>query len=85
MKMSSLEKCMLIGGSHVLEAIQKYGESTMLDFLVRLHGTKNDWIINELLIAYPILVELARFAEKLPAFEVDEDTFKMLAEKQHII
>jgi len=64
-----------ISGESFMEALQKYGASQTLNFLVRA-STNGDWVLNELLAIWTSTVSLSEFLKKIPVFEVTPEEFE---------
>jgi len=81
-----------IGGEIFIEALQKYGASAVLDFLVkqvalpleydtmrnhyRLCKGSPDWILNELLVVWTSTVAMSDFLKRIPVFTVTPEEFE---------
>ena len=53
---------------HLVEALNHYGASDVLDLLVRF--STHDWAVRQLLIRFPSVVSISHFMFKKPSFEI---------------
>ncbi len=62
----------------LMESISENGEHNTLQMLVSLSSIKKDERVEDMISMFPTLVCMNQFLKKIPAFEVDAETFERL-------
>jgi hypothetical protein len=60
-------------------ALDKFGPGEILNILIA--NSRNDTICRDLLVRYPMVVELGNFLSRMPIQKVNKRTFKRLERK----